>query len=186
MRLWYERPAAQWVEALPIGNGRLAAMVFGGTENERVQLNECTLWAAGPYDPSHPDALAALSEARRLIFAGKWPEAHNLIGARMMARPLQQMPYQVVGDLRLSFPGHAAAADYRRQLDLDTAVASTRYTVGGVKFTREILSSPVDQVIAIRLTADKPGQINFTAAMASPQKVSVGARAATRAASRAS
>ena len=177
MRLWYERPAAQWVEALPIGNGRLAAMVFGGTENERVQLNECTLWAAGPYDPSHPDALTALPEARRLIFEGKWHEAHNLIGARMMARPLQQMPYQPVGDLRLSFPGHAAAADYRRQLDLDTAVASTTYTVGGVKFTREILSSPVDQVIAIRLTADKPGQINFAAAMVSPQKVRVEAEA---------
>jgi alpha-L-fucosidase 2 len=180
MRLWYERPAAQWIEALPIGNGRLAAMVFGGTENERVQLNECTLWAAGPYDPSHPDALAALPEARRLIFEGKWQEAQNLVGARMMARPLQQMPYQPVGDLRLSFPGHAAATDYRRQLDLDTAVASTTYTVVGVKFTREILSSPVDQVIAIRLTANKPGQINFTAAMASPQKVSVEAEAPDR------
>src|SRR5207253_9396371 len=105
LSLWYRQPAAQWVEALPIGNGRLAAMVFGGVEKERLQLNEDTLWAGGPYDPSHPDALAALPEARRLIFEGKYREANRLIGERMMARPLGQMPYQTAGDLVLTFPG---------------------------------------------------------------------------------
>ena len=106
LSLWYRQPASVWTEALPIGNGRLGAMVFGGTENERIQLNEGTLWAAGPYDPSCAAALEALPEARRLIFAGKYGEAHNLIGEKMMARPLQQMPYEPVGDLTLNFPGH--------------------------------------------------------------------------------
>jgi alpha-L-fucosidase 2 len=166
LKLWYEKPAAQWVEALPVGNGRLGAMVFGGTENERIQLNEGTLWAGGPYDPSSPEALEALPEARRLIFEGKYREADDLIGRKMMARPLQQMQYEPVGDLKLSFPGHGAMAAYRRELDLDTAIVRVSYTAGGVKFVREIFSSPVDQVIVIHLTADKPGQINFSARMA--------------------
>jgi alpha-L-fucosidase 2 len=173
LKLWYEKPAAQWVEALPVGNGRLGAMVFGGTENERIQLNEGTLWAGGPYDPSSPEALEALPEARRLIFEGKYREANDLIGRKMMARPLQQMQYEPVGDLRLSFPGHGAMDNYRRELDLDTASVRISYTVGGVKFVREIFSSPVDQVIVIHLTADKPGQINFTAMMTTPQKAAV-------------
>ena len=173
LKLWYGEPATQWVEALPVGNGRLGAMVFGGTENERVQLNEGTLWAGGPYDPSSQEALEALPEARRLIFAGKFREAHDLIGREMMARPLQQMQYEPVGDLKLSFPGHGAMAEYRRELDLDTAIVRISYTVGGVKFVREIFSSPVDQVIVIHLTADKPGQINFAAMMATPQKATV-------------
>ena len=173
LKLWYGEPATQWVEALPVGNGRLGAMVFGGTENERVQLNEGTLWAGGPYDPSSQEALEALPEARRLIFAGKFREAHDLIGREMMARPLQQMQYEPVGDLKLSFPGHGAMAEYRRELDLDTAIVRISYTVGGVKFVREIFSSPVDQVIVIHLTADKPSQINFAAMMATPQKATV-------------
>jgi len=130
LKLWYGEPATQWVEALPVGNGRLGAMVFGGTENERVQLNEGTLWAGGPYDPSSQEALEALPEARRLIFAGKFREAHDLIGREMMARPLQQMQYEPVGDLKLSFPGHGAMAEYRRELDLDTAIVRISYTVG--------------------------------------------------------
>ena len=86
LKLWYDKPAAQWVEALPVGNGRLGAMVFGGVEHERLQLNEGTLWAGGPYDPSNPEALKALPEARRLIFEGKYGEAHGLIGGKMMAQ----------------------------------------------------------------------------------------------------
>ncbi|MGP8225593.1 MAG: glycosyl hydrolase family 95 catalytic domain-containing protein [Terracidiphilus sp.] len=175
LKLWYEKPAAQWVEALPVGNGRLGAMVFGGTEDERIQLNEGTLWAGGPYDPSSPEALEALPEARRLIFEGKYREADDLIGRKMMARPLQQMQYEPVGDLKLSFPGHGAMAAYRRELDLDTAIVRVSYTAGGVKFVREIFSSPVDQVIVIHLTADKPGRINFSARMATPQEATVAA-----------
>ena len=122
--LWYSRPAQDWNEALPIGNGRLAAMVFGQTDNERIQFNEDTFWAGGPYNPNNSEALQALPEARRLIFAGKYKEADDLIGSKMMARPLKQMPYQPVGDLKLTFPGHNQFTDYRRDLDLETAIAT--------------------------------------------------------------
>jgi len=142
-------------------------------ENERIQLNEDTLWAGGPYDPNNPEALAALPEARRLIFEGKYGDANRLIGAKMMAKPLKQMPYQTVGDLLLTFPEQKSVENYRRDLNLDTAVASVSYTAGGVKFTRRVFSSPVDQVIVVRLTADKPGKITFTAGMKSLQKATV-------------
>ena len=168
--LWYDRPAAEWVEALPIGNGRLGAMIFGRTANERLQLNEDTIFAGGPYDPNNPEALEALPEARRLIFAGRYKEASDLIGAKMMARPLKQMPYQPLGDLILDFPGHENTSNFKRELDLDTAIATVTYVVGGVKFTREIFSSPIDQVIVVRLTAEAPGQITFDASMSSPQR----------------
>ena len=128
LTLWYRRPANQWVEALPVGNGRLGAMVFGGVNQERLQLNEDTLWAGGPYDPVNPEAKAALPEARRLIFEGKYREADRLIGAKIMAKPLSQMPYQTVGDLLLTFPEVASVENYRRELNLDTAVATVSYT----------------------------------------------------------
>ncbi|MBN1818874.1 MAG: glycoside hydrolase family 95 protein [Sedimentisphaerales bacterium] len=171
--LWYRQPARQWVEALAVGNGRLGAMVFGGIEQERIQINEDTLWAGGPYDPANPDALEALPKVRELIFAGQYRQAHNLVGQKMMAKPLTQMPYQCVGDLLLKFPATEGTTDYRRDLNLDTAVATVTYTIDGVSYTREVFSSPVDQVIVIRLTADKPGKIAFTASMKTPQKASV-------------
>ena len=157
MRLWYSRPAKPWVEALPVGNGRLGAMVFGRTDAERIQLNEDTLWGGGPYDPSSADALKALPEVRRLVFEGKYREAQNVAHRRMMARPIRQMPYQTVGDLSLKFPGHEKPSDYSRELSLDEAVAKVSYQVDGVKHTREVFSSPVDQVIVVRLSADAPG-----------------------------
>jgi alpha-L-fucosidase 2 len=171
--LWYDKPAVQWVEALPIGNGRLGAMVFGGTKTERLQLNEDTLYAGGPYDPSNPEALKALPEARRLIFEGKYKEANDLIGAKMMARPIKQMPYEPVGDLKLEFPSHESVSEYRRELNLDTAIAKVSYVSSGATFTREILASPVDQVIVIRLTSNLPGQITFDAAMSTPQEATL-------------
>jgi len=167
--LWYDKPATLWVEALPIGNGRLGAMVFGGVERERLQLNEDTLYAGGPYDPNNPAALKALPEARRLIFAGKYEQATTLIGEEMMAHPIKQMPYEPVGDLNLRFPGHTAL-DFRRELDLDTAIASVSYRSGDVRFTREVFSSPVDQVIVVRLSADQPGQLTFHAGFSTPQQ----------------
>ena len=173
LSLWYRRPAEQWVEALAVGNGRLGAMVFGGIVHERLQLNEDTLWAGGPYDPANPDALGALPEARRLIFEGKYREAHDLIGQKMLGRPSTQMPYEPVGDLLLTFPEVKAVENYRRDLNLDTAIAGVTYSAGGVRFTREVFSSPVDQVIAVRLTADRPGQITVTAALRTPQKATI-------------
>ncbi len=171
--LWYDKPASEWTEALPVGNGRLGAMIFGGPGAEQLQLNEDTLYAGSPYDPNNPAALEALPEARRLIFAGKYKEAHDLVGAKMMAQPIKQMPYEPVGDLKLTFAGHSEATNYRRQLDLDTAIAAVSYQVGPTTFTREVFASPVDQVIVVNLTANQPRQINFVATFETPQKATV-------------
>ncbi|HKU74562.1 MAG TPA: glycoside hydrolase family 95 protein [Pyrinomonadaceae bacterium] len=171
--LWYDKPAVEWTDALPVGNGRLGAMVFGGPANEQLQLNEDTLYAGSPYDPNNPEALKALPEARRLIFEGKYKEAHDLVGAKMMAQPIKQMPYEPVGDLKLSFPGHDSFAGYRRQLDLNTAIATVSYKIGSTTFTREVFVSPVDQVIVVRLTADSPRSLNFSASFETPQKATV-------------
>ena len=168
--LWYDKPATEWTDALPIGNGRLGAMIFGGVASEQLQLNEDTLYAGSPYDPNNPEALKALPEARRLIFAGRYKEAHDLVGAKMMAHPIKQMPYEPVGDLRLSFSGHENVTNYRRALDLNTAVATVSYQVGTTTFTREVLASPLDQVIVVNLTASRPGQLDFAAFFESPQK----------------
>jgi len=173
LTLWYRQPAPDWNSALPIGNGRLGAMIFGGVSRERLQLNEDTIWAGGPYDPVNPKAAAALPEARKLVFAGKYSDAAKLISASIMAKPLRQLPYETVGDLLLDFPDAAPVQDYRRDLNLDTAVATVSYTANGVKFTREIFSSPVDQVIVVRLTADQRGKISFTATMKTPQKAAI-------------
>lgn len=173
LSLWYRQPASVWTEALPVGNGRLGAMVFGGISRERLQLNEDTLWAGRPYDPNNPEALAALPEVRRRIFAGKYAEAHKLIGEKMMAKPLKQMPYQTVGDLQLTFPRFALATDYRRDLNLDTGVTSVSFTAEGVRYTREVFVSAVDQVIVIRLTCDKPGGLTFVADMSTPQNAKI-------------
>jgi alpha-L-fucosidase 2 len=172
LSLWYRRPAGKWVEALPLGNGRLGAMVFGGVERERLQLNEDTLYAGGLYDPNNPQAHDALPEVRRLVFAGQYAEAAALAGKKMMATPLRQMPYETLGDLFLSFP-EMSSSQYRRDLDLDTAIAHVSFVHDGVTFTREIFCSSADQVIVIRLAADHPGAISFTASMETPQKAAV-------------
>jgi alpha-L-fucosidase 2 len=171
--LWYEKPAARWEEALPVGNGRISAMIFGGAAQDRLQLNEGTLWAGGPYDPVNPQAKNALPEVRKLVFEGKYREASRLVSSRMMARPLTQMPYQTVGDLLLTFPGATDVTDYRRQLDLDAATATTTYTSDGVRYTREIFANAPDNVIVVRLTANQPRKISLTAGMKTPMKAVV-------------
>jgi alpha-L-fucosidase 2 len=163
MILFYDKPAAQWVEAIPIGNGRIGAMIFGRPANELIQFNEDTFWAQGPYDPVNPDALAALPEARRLVFEDRAKEAQDLINQKMMAIPPKQAAYQSAGELNLIFEGHQQAVDYRRQLDLSTAVTTVEYKVGDVAFKRQIFSTPVDQVTVIQLTANKPGMISCIA-----------------------
>jgi alpha-L-fucosidase 2 len=168
-RLWYSRPAEKWTEALPIGNGRLGAMVFGGIEVERLQFNEDTLWTGKPHDYSHPGAADYLPVVRRLLFEGKQREAEVLAMKQMMSVPLRQHAYQPFGDLHLHFPHAHKPGDYRRELDLDTAVARVTYTVDGVKFTREVFSSAVDQVIVVRITADSDSRVNFTVKLSSPQ-----------------
>ncbi|HET7626397.1 MAG TPA: glycoside hydrolase family 95 protein [Verrucomicrobiae bacterium] len=173
LSLWYRQPAEYWVEALPVGNGRLGAMVFGGIDRERIQLNEDTLWAGGPYDPANTNALKYLPEARKLIFAGKFTDAAHLISEHMMAIPLRQPQYETVGNLWLDFPKAKSVENYRRDLNLDTAVATVSYTENGVTFTRQVFSSPVDQVIVVHFTADKPGKISFSVGMDTPEKATV-------------
>jgi alpha-L-fucosidase 2 len=172
--LWYRQPAERWVEALPLGNGRIGVMVFGGVNRERLQLNEDTLWAGGPYDPVNFQAREALPEVRRLIFDRKYSEAAKLISAKVISRPGGQMPYETAGDLVLTFREMASFDNYRRDLNLDTAVATVEYTTGGTRFKRQIFASPVDQVIVVRLTADKKNSISFAAGFKTPQKVTIG------------
>src|SRR5690606_31223887 len=169
LQLWYPRPATQWVEALPLGNGRIGAMVWGGGKHERIQLNEDTLYAGGPYDPTPPGALAALPEVRRLLFAGRYAEAEALANAQMMGRPIKQMPYQPLGDLVLDFFEISETNGYRRELDLDTALASSTFEARGLQHRREVLVSPVDQCLAVRLSGDKPGRISLRIGLASDQ-----------------
>ncbi len=168
LRLWYRQPAGEWVEALPVGNGRLGAMVFGGTHSERIQFNEDTLWIGEPHDYSHPGAAEHLPTIRTLLFEGKQRDAERLATEHFMSVPLRQMPYQPVGDLKLHFPGHDKATEYRRELDIDEAVATVQYEVEGVAFTREVFASAPDNVIVVRITADKPGEVNFTGTFESP------------------
>jgi alpha-L-fucosidase 2 len=159
-RLWYAGTARRWVEALPVGNGRLGAMVFGGTSRERLQLNEETLWSGGPYDPVNPEARGALAEVRRLIFAGEYEKASRLVDARVLAKPSGQMAYQSMGDLRLVFPGIGAASDYRRELDLDGAIATTRFSSKGVTHHRQLFASAPDNVLVFRISAAKPHSVD--------------------------
>ncbi len=165
LRLWYRQPAENWNQALPVGNGRLGAMVFGRTGDEIIQLNEETLWSGGPYDPVVVGAHRALPEIQRLLFAGDIAAAHDLFGRTMMGRPFEQMKYQPLGNLRLTFPGHDRVTEYRRELDLDAAVVRVSYTVDGTRYVREIFSSAPDQVIVVRISADRPGAVSLTAAL---------------------
>jgi alpha-L-fucosidase 2 len=164
-RLWYGRPAADWNQALPIGNGRLGAMVFGGVSEERLQLNEDSVWAGEFRDRVNLQAAASLAKVRRLLMAGRGGEAQALADKTMVAIPRRMPPYQTAGDLLLSFPRQTAFTRYERDLDIDTAVAHVRYVSGGVTYTREIFASAVHQAIVVRLTSDTPGRITFSASL---------------------
>lgn len=173
LKLWYTHPAKQWVEALPIGNGRLGAMVFGDPSKEIIQLNENTVWAGQPNRNDNPNAKEALLEIRRLVFEGKYKEAQDLVNHNMISKTSQGMPYQTVGNLKLSFPEHENYSKYYRELDLEKAIATTHYSVKGVNYTTEVFSSFPDQVIIARISSDKPGSINFSASMNRPSKINV-------------
>ncbi|WP_425638274.1 glycoside hydrolase family 95 protein [Algoriphagus yeomjeoni] len=170
LTLWYKQPAADvWTDALPIGNGRLGAMIYGNVENELIQLNEHTVWSGGPNRNDNPDALASLPEVRRLIFEGKQKEAEQLAAKTIQSKKSHGQKFQPVGDLKIAFEGHAAFTDYRRELDIAEAISKVSYVVDGVTYTREAIASFADNVIAVHLTASKPGMISFTASMATPQ-----------------
>ncbi len=166
---WYTRPASVWTEAVPIGNGRLGAMVWGGVDSEKIQINEDTFWSGSPYTPTNSRALAALAQARAYVFSGQYSTAERYINANMLGVPSGQAKFQPIGNLNLSFPVSGTVTNYRRDLNLDTAIASVTYQFGGVTYLREIFSSPVDNVIVMRISADQPGKINFTASFSTPQ-----------------
>lgn len=163
MVLWYRHPADKWENALPVGNGRLGAMVFGRTDEEQIQLNEDTYWSGGPYSTVVKGGYKKLPEIQKLIFEGRYRQAHTLFGRSLMGYPVEQQKYQALANLVIKDPGQDRIDDYRRQLDLDTAIATTRYQQAGVRYVREVFVSPVDQVIVVRITADKPGRISFSA-----------------------
>jgi len=170
LKLWYDQAAVNWNEALPVGNGRLGAMVFGRVETERIQFNEETLWDGRPQDYSHPGAYNYLGELRQLVFDGKQTQAHALGMEKFMSVPLRQMNYQPFGDLYLSFPGHEGFTDYERGLDLTASLCYTSYKVGGIRYEREVIASFPGQAIAIHLTADRNGALDFSYHLDSPHQ----------------
>ncbi len=170
LKLWYDKPAVDWNEALPLGNGRLGAMVFGAPAVEHLQLNEETIWAGSPNSNAHKLEPGVLDEVRRLIFEGKYVEAQDLATAKIMSPKNHGMPYQTMGDVFISFPGHDRYTDFYRDLNISDATAQVKYKVNGVTFKREIFTSFIDNVIIVKLTADKPQSISCNLIFASPQE----------------
>lgn len=167
LKLWYQQPAKVWTEALPLGNSRLGAMVYGGVVNEQIQLNEETVWGGGPHRNDSPKAFGVLPKVRELIFAGREKEAEKVMADNFFTGQ-HGMPFQTIGSLMLEFDGHADYSDYRRELDLERAVASVRYRIGEVNYTRTVFTSLVDNALIIRVEADKPGAVNFTTRYSTP------------------
>lgn len=162
LKLWYTQPAQVWEEALPLGNARIGTMVYGIPQREELQLNEETIWAGGPYQNDSPKALESLSKVRELIFEEKNSEADKIINQTFFTQT-HGMPFQAAGSLILNFEGHDNFENYYRELNLDQAVAVTRYTVDGVEYTREVFSSFADDVIVMQITANKQGALSFEA-----------------------
>jgi len=171
-KLWYVKPASNWNEALPIGNGRLGAMLFGGVEHDRLQLNEETIWTGGPGNNSSKDLYPTMKEIRRLLFEGKYQEAQDLSNKEMPREPETNnnygMSYQPAGDLWIDFLHKGKVDNYRRELDIANALSTITYKVGAVTYNREYFATASDQVIAIRLTADKAKSISCNLRLSSP------------------
>lgn len=170
LKLWYDKPASDWNSALPLGNGRLGAMVFGTPAVEHLQLNEETIWAGSPNSNAHKLEDGVLEKVRRLIFERKYEEAQDLATAKIMSPKNHGMPYQTMGDLFISFSNHNKYTDYYRDLDISNAIASVSYKVNGVTYRREMFTSFTDQAIIVRLTADKPKSITCNVFLTTPQE----------------
>lgn len=175
LKLWYSRPAGAWTDALPIGNSHLGAMVFGGTGREELQLNEETFWSGSPYSNNNPKGREALPRVRELIFQDKFMEAQQLIDECFIT-PQHGMGYLTMGSLILNFPGHEQSSNYYRDLNIGNATATTRYEAGGVGYTRTAFASMTDDVIIVRVEADKPRALSFSAGYECPLKTTVKAK----------
>jgi alpha-L-fucosidase 2 len=163
LTLWYNRPAQLWTDALPVGNGRLGAMVFGGTARERIQFNEQTVWTGEPHDYAHKGASRSLQQIRELLWVGKQKEAEDLAMKEFMSEPLHQKAYQALGDLIIEIPGAEEPTAYRRSLDLDTGIATTEFTANGITWRREVFASHPANAIVVHVTSSKPAA--FAAAL---------------------
>ena len=168
--LWYQQPAEKWVQALPVGNGRLGAMVFGGVQKDRLQLNEESLWAGPPVPQDRPGVHQHIAKARELLFAGKYIEAQQLVQREVMGPRISPRSHQTLGDLHLDFAiDQDNISDYRRELNLATAIATTTFKQNDVTFKREVFSSAADDVLLVRLTADQAGMISVTIGIDRPE-----------------
>ncbi len=170
-KLWYDKPASQWLEALPVGNSTLGAMVYGGTDTEEIQLNEETFWSGSPHNNNSPEAKAYLPRVRQLIYDGKENEAHALIDKYFFKGP-HGMKYLPLGSLKLKLE-HKDVSDYHRELDLSTALATTSYKSDGVKYERTVFASQTDSVIIIQLKASKKGELEFDMSFTTPLQAQV-------------
>ena len=170
-KLWYDKPASQWLEALPVGNSTLGAMVYGGTDTEEIQLNEETFWSGSPHNNNSPEAKAYLPRVRQLIYDGKENEAHALIDKYFFKGP-HGMKYLPLGSLKLKLE-HKDVSDYHRELDLSTAIATTSYRYDGVKYERTVFASQTDSVIIIQLKASKKGELEFDMSFTTPLQAQV-------------
>lgn len=175
LRLWYSQPATTWTEALPIGNSKMGAMVFGGIEQEELQLNEETFWAGGPYTNNNPKSREVLSQVRELIFKGEHKAAQQLVDENFLTKR-HGMSYLTLGSLLINFPKHDGATDYYRELNIGTATATTSYAVNGVKYTRTVFASMTDNVIIMHIETDKPRALNFSIGHRGPLSAGVKAK----------
>src|SRR3982751_3730972 len=176
LKLWYEQPAVKWTEALPIGNGRVGAMIYGGIGQDHIQFNEETLWTGEPRDYNRPGAGKYLDTIRQLLFEAKQKEAEQLAGEKFMGMRSNegryQADYQPFGDLWMDFENTGATTNYKRELDITDAIASTSYTLNGVDYKREYFISQPAQLVIIRVSADKADAVSFVARLNSPHKYS--------------
>jgi alpha-L-fucosidase 2 len=173
MEWWYRSPATKFWEGLPLGTGRLAAMVYGRVRDEIIPFNDQTLWTGQPYDSVNPNGLKSLPEIRRLALAGKFGEATRL-ATNLLSHPVPFVQtYQPMGRLHVRFDGHEAVQDYRRELDMDSAIARVTYRIGDAHFTREVFASYPDQVVVMRISCDRPGLITFNTSLSSLQRSAV-------------
>ncbi|MFD2163075.1 glycoside hydrolase N-terminal domain-containing protein [Paradesertivirga mongoliensis] len=171
--LWYDKPAANWNEALPIGNGYIGAMIFGNSGQERLQLNEATIWGGGPNNNIDSAALPYINQVRALLADKKYAEAQALANKSLGPKGNSGMPYQLAGNLLISFPGHENVRNYRRELDIENATSSVSYTLDGVEYKREYVTSLSKNILVVRLTASQPAKLSFKLNLQSPLKQSV-------------
>jgi alpha-L-fucosidase 2 len=167
MVLWYRQPGEKWLEGMPIGNGYMGAMVFGGIQKEHIALNESSFWSGRPHDYTNPDAFKYFSIIRDLVFTGKFQEAEKMANEHFFGIPVNQQAYQPLGDLLFSFDGIGDAKDYYRELDMESGITHVTYKVGDATYYREAFVSYPDRVLVVHITCDKPGRVSVEAKLKS-------------------